>query len=74
MIFFLDKGVAGTSSFVSESMKDNSALRFLLLIYLPQSVRLETLNFDRDIDSCNNLLQSSKESITENYLTSNLLF
>lgn len=74
MIFFLDKGVAGTSSFVSESMKDNSALRFPLLIYLPQSVRLETLNFDRDIDSCNNLLQSSKESITENYLTSNLLF
>lgn len=51
------KPVAGTSSFVSESMKDNSALRFLLLICLPQSVGLETLNFDRDIESCNKLLQ-----------------
>lgn len=46
-------------------MKDNSTLHFLLLICLPQSVGLETLNFDKDIESCNKLLQKcSKENIT----------
>lgn len=33
-------------------MKDDSALRFQLLICLPQSVGLETWNFDRGIESC----------------------
>lgn len=34
------------------SVKDNSALRFQVLICLPQLVGLETWNFDRGIESC----------------------
>lgn len=52
----LKEDVAEASSFVSESMKDNTALHSLLLICLPQSAGQKTLNFDRDIESRNKLL------------------